>query len=203
MSGNNPSDPPGARFVNLSFESERLRFDPLAMDDFDLIVDQWTDPEVVRYVGGETYTVDKLTEEMPKYVRRCADGCIGLWRLTVKATGEKLGTAALLPLPVELDDTDWDLLVGDDIPDGDIEVGYILKRAAWGKGYATEACTRMLRFAFEETPLDDIVACTDPANTASQNVLRKSGLFDLGMIRAYQSGVPGFRITRDEWLKRH
>lgn len=185
--------------MKLTFETNRLRFDPLTIDDLDLAVAQWGDPEVIKYVADRTYSEAELIEEMPLFIRRCAGGCIGIWRLTEKATGEKIGTALLLPMPIELDDTDWDLVVGDDVPQGDIEVGYILKRSAWGKGYATEACKRMLRFAFEDTPLDIVVACTATDNTASQHVLTKCGMKPLGTIRAYQENIPGFRMTRDDW----
>ena len=186
--------------MNLIFESSRLRFQPLAESDLDLAIEQWTDPEVVKYVADRTYSPAELKTDMPKFIRRCGNGCIGVWRLTEKTSGDKIGTAALLPLPVDLDDTDWDLLLGKGVPDGDIEVGYILKRSAWGKGYATEACARMLRFAFEETPLDEVVACTDRENANSQRVLRKCGMTSIGAIRAYCDDLPGFRITRAEWL---
>lgn len=186
---------------HLIFETERLRFEPLSLDDLDLAIEQWTDPEVVRYVGDYTYSEAELAEEMPKFVRRCADGCIGVWRLTERATGDKIGTAILLPSPIELDDTDWDLVTGDKIPEGDIEVGYVLKRSAWGKGYATEACARMLRFAFEATPLAEVMATTDHENFASQSVLKKCGMVPVGLIRAYQGDFPGFRLTREEWRR--
>ncbi len=185
--------------MNLTFESERLTFRPLAEDDLDLAIAQWTDPEVVKYVAERTYSEAELARDMPLFIRRCGGGCIGIWCLTDKTTGEKIGTAILLPMPIELDDTDWDLLIGDDIPDGDIEVGYILKRSAWGKGYATEACMRMLRFAFEVSPLEEVVACTDPDNVASQRILTKCGMIPQGQIRAYQEDIPGFRMTRAEW----
>lgn len=185
--------------MNLTFESDRLRFEPLTEGDLDLAVEQWSDPEVIKYVADRTYSEEELRAELPLYVRRCGEGCIGIWRLTVRATGEKIGTAILLPMPVELDDTDWDLLLGEDIPEGDIEVGYILKRSAWGKGYATEACARMLQFAFEETPLSEVVACTDRENYASQRVLTKCGMKSVGMIRAYQDDLPGFLLSRADW----
>lgn len=186
--------------MNLTFESTRLRFQPLTVDDIDLVIQQWTDPEVVRYVADRIYTEEELRDEIPMYCRRCGEEGIGVWRLTEKASGEKIGTALLLPMPIELDDTDWNLLLGEGIPDGDIEVGYILKRSAWGKGFASEACARMLRFAFEETPLREVVACTDPENVASQHVLTKCGMKPLGTIRAYQDDILGFRLSREEWL---
>lgn len=63
------------------------------------------------------------------------------------------------------------------------------------------ACKRLLRFAFEDTPLDEVVAVTDPNNRASQHALRKSGLIDEGRRRAYATDGPGFRLTRRQWLK--
>lgn len=186
--------------MNLVFVSDRLIFTPLDDDDFDLGVEQWTDPEVVRYVASRTYTIEELREEMPIVKRRGAGGCIGIWALTVKDIGEKIGTALLLPMPVEDDDTDWDLVQGDDLPDADIEIGYVLKRAAWGQGYATGACKRLLQFAFEESPLQEVVACIDPGNAASRNVLLKSGLRETGLIRAYTEMIPGFKLTKAEWL---
>ena len=187
--------------MDLCFESERLAFRPLEMRDVDIIIEEWTDPEVCRYITTRPYTQAELREEMPIVIRRCAGGCIGIWVLTLKDSSEKIGTAILLPMPVDLDDTDWDLVQGDAIPEGDIEIGYILKRSAWGKGYATEACRRLLRFAFEESPLEEIVATIDPENAASRHVLEKSGLRQFGLIRAYSyDDIPGFRITRAEWL---
>jgi RimJ/RimL family protein N-acetyltransferase len=46
------------------------------------------------------------------------------------------------------DYVDYDLIVMGQMPDADIEVGYFLKPSAWGQGYATEVCKRILQFAF-------------------------------------------------------
>ncbi len=186
--------------MNLEFESDRLKLRPLSENDLDLSFALWLDPDVTKYVG-EVRTKNKLIEEHPIAMRRCCGGCIGIWALTTKQDNEKIGTAILLPMPVEEDDTNWDLVFGDEIPDCDIEIGYMLKKTAWGKGYATEACARLLRFAFEESPLTEIVATTDVENAASQYVLLKCGLRQEGMIRAYATHCPGFRITKKQWQK--
>lgn len=185
--------------MNLTFESERILFRPLTEDDLDIEIELWTDPDVARFITGKAATEDEVAAQMATVTRRGGGGCIGIWCLIDRSSHQKLGHAVLLPLPVEEEDTDWNLLNGDDIPDGDIEIGYVLKKAAWGKGYATEACKRLLQFAFEETQLDEIVATTDPDNTASQRVLEKSGLIYQGLVRAFASDVPGFKITRHQW----
>jgi RimJ/RimL family protein N-acetyltransferase len=138
---------------------------------------------------------------MHVWTRRGGNGCIGIWCVSDRDSGEKFGSAALLPMPVEGDDTDFDLVVPGQMPEGDVEVGYFLKRSAWGKGYATEACKRILRMAFEDSPLTEVVATFEKGNSASQNVLEKAGFVDRGVMRCYGEDGPNFRITRDEWVR--
>ena len=87
-----------------------------------------------------------------------------MWCICDRANGEALGIIELLPLPIDQDDTDWEQLIEDQLPDGEIEIGYFLRRPAWGKGFATEAAERLLRFAFEDTSLKEVVAVIDPEN---------------------------------------
>ncbi len=169
------------------------------MDDLDLAMDLLTNPEVMRYVAS-VCSKDEVLENLPKETRRCAGGCIGIWCLVEKVPKRKIGTTVLLPLPVEEDDTNWDLVTGEMVPDCEIEVGYLLKKSAWGRGFASEACRRMLQFAFEESPLTEVVAVTDPRNTASRRVLEKCGMHYEGMRRAYREDCPGYRLTRQQWL---
>jgi len=186
--------------AELVLETPRLTLRPLAgdADDLALSVRLFTDPEVVRFIC-DTFSEEELAEEMPVITRRGAGGRIGIWTVTRKDTGEKIGTSILLPLPVELDDTDWSLVVPERYPEAEIEVGYVLVPDAWGQGFATEACSRLLEFAFESTTLDEIKATTDPGNAASQHVLTKCGLRHDGVRRAYDCDCYGFSITRAEW----
>lgn len=184
--------------MNLDLETDRLLLRPLAESDLDVAIAILTDPEVMKYVG-KTCTRDEVIEELPTAIKRCAGGCIGIWCVIERSTEEKLGSVFILPLPIEEEDTNWDLVVGDELPDCEIEIGYILISSAWGKGYATEAAQRLLKFAFEETPLDNIVAAIDTENTASQSVLEKCGLVYEGTRLAYAVECPGFRITRQGW----
>ena len=186
--------------MQLELLTDRLLLRPLVHDDLDLALEMFTDPEVVRYVGAVPDTVDGIQAEMHNAVKRCGGGCIGIWCVIERETSEKIGTGVLLPMPIDEDDTNWDLVQGPDIPDCDIEVGYILKRSAWGKGYATEICTRLLTFAFEQTPLEYVVACIDDDNHNSRHVLIKCGLRSEGRRRAYGAQSLCFRITREQWV---
>ena len=86
------------------------------------------------------------------------------------------------------------------MPDNDIEIGFFLKRSAWGQGYATEISRRLLRFAFEESPLTEVVATFEPGNDASRSVLEKSGFVDHGVRWCYGEESPDYRIARSDWL---
>jgi len=187
--------------MSLLLETERLLLRPLEAFDVDIETEMGTDPDVMKFIDA-VQTEEEVAAEMPLYVRRCAMGCIGVWCVTDRATQEKYGSAILLPLPIDADDTEWDLVVGDEIPDREIEVGYMFKKSAWGRGYATETSSRLLQFAFEVTPLDEVVAVTDPEHVASQNVLKKCGLIEEGTRRAYAEPCSGFRISRQQWLER-
>ena len=113
-----------------------------------------------------------------------------------------LGTTALTPLPIDKDDPDWEQLIEGQLPDGEVEIGYFLKRGAWGNGYATEASERILRFVFEDSPLKEVVAVTDPGNQSSKQILEKIGFISTGIRRAYREDLSGFKITRKIWLGR-
>lgn len=56
------------------------------------------------------------------------------------------------------------------------EIGWILDRRSWGKGYATEAAQALIRFGFEELGCTSIFATCDDQNKASYRVMLKVGM---------------------------
>ncbi|WP_030804137.1 GNAT family N-acetyltransferase [Streptomyces sp. NRRL F-2799] len=62
-------------------------------------------------------------------------------------------------------------------------LGYILAEAMWGHGYATEAATALLRWAFDTLDLNRVQAETDTRNVASARVLEKIGFMREGTLR--------------------
>jgi ribosomal-protein-alanine N-acetyltransferase len=57
-----------------------------------------------------------------------------------------------------------------------VDVGWTLARAAWGHGYATEAATVALNYAFDTLELDEVVAHTTEKNDRSRAVMRRLGM---------------------------
>jgi RimJ/RimL family protein N-acetyltransferase len=186
--------------MKLELLSDRLILTPLELTDIDLAVELWTDPEVVRYIC-DVPTEAEVRREMPDSIKRGGNGGIGIWCIADRKTSEKLGSTYLLPMPTEDDDVDYGLIIMGQMPDADIEVGYFLKRSAWGQGYATEVCKRILQFAFQEASLDKVVASVDANNIASQNVLAKSGFVYFGQTLCWGKDSPIYKISRDEWIK--
>lgn len=82
----------------------------------------------------------------------------GLW--CVDLDGECLGFTGLTP--------PW-------FRDG-VEIGWRLRSAWWGHGYATEAALAALAFAFDEVGLDEVISFTAVTNLRSQRVMERIGL---------------------------
>lgn len=61
-----------------------------------------------------------------------------------------------------------------------IDIGWRLKRDAWGKGYATEGAKRCLEYAFNELEINKIISVCTVKNKKSENVMKKIGMTKKG-----------------------
>ncbi len=78
---------------------------------------------------------------------------------------------------------------------GETEVGYLLSRAYWGQGLATEAARASLRYGFERLKREVIIALVHPDNKASQRVIEKLAMTFLDKARYF--GLDLYRYTLD------
>jgi len=62
-------------------------------------------------------------------------------------------------------------------------MGYCLAEAAWGQGFATEAASALLQWAFNTLPLNRVQSEADTRNAASGRVLEKLGFLREGTLR--------------------
>ncbi len=131
-----------------------------------------TDPRVMRYIADGKPAVPAAVAAMLGRViayPRLYPG-LGFWHATRRDTGAFVGW--------------FSLKYAGRSPD--IEVGYRLVPAAWGRGYATEGATALVDYGFDDLDLDRIIGVTHPSNRASQRVLQKAGLADEGWGRYYE-----------------
>ena len=83
-----------------------------------------------------------------------------------------------------------------------LEVGWALRPAYWGKGYATEAGRRSIAYAFEEMGADEVFSVILPENERSQAVARRLGLtlVDERVLSSLPDSPHGiWRLGADEW----
>ena len=66
---------------------------------------------------------------------------------------------------------------------GETEVGYLLSRCVWGRGYATEAARAAVEYGFETAGLEAIIGLVHPDNAGSIRVLEHAGLRQTGRDR--------------------
>lgn len=76
------------------------------------------------------------------------------------------------------------------------EVGYLLDKPFWGKGYATEAVRASLEFGFSHFAFSQLIALVHPENTASRRVLEKCGLTHLETIHLWGIDLMRHQIKR-------
>jgi [ribosomal protein S5]-alanine N-acetyltransferase len=141
-----------------------------------------SDPEVVRFMDWGPNTV----EESRHHTNRASATAAVSPRLRFPYAVERLADARVIG-SVELTMTSLDHRRA--------EMGYVLARAAWGQGYATEAAAALVGYGFGPLGLHRIGATCDPDNVGSARVLEKIGMTCEGRLRAYY-------LIRGEWRDR-
>jgi RimJ/RimL family protein N-acetyltransferase len=79
------------------------------------------------------------------------------------------------------------------------EIGWMLVRGAWGRGYATEGATLALAQGFREFGLTRVISLTPPPNQRSLNVMRRLGMVPQGRTRWHGLDIAWSAIERPEW----
>lgn len=137
-----------------------------------------SDPRVMRYLGGAGLSAEQSAEAAARYDAHWEQYGFGLWAAMEKSSGHVLGFIGLShPL--------WNPELSDEI-----EVGWRLRRSAWGRGLATEGGAAALRAGFEHLGLEEIIAIVDPQNGASLAVTLKLGMSPRESRVHPQLGIP-------------
>jgi RimJ/RimL family protein N-acetyltransferase len=66
-----------------------------------------------------------------------------------------------------------------------VDLGYVLERASWGKGYMTEAVRFLVDWAVSQPSIYRVWATCDVTNLASAHVLEKVGMQREGVLRRW------------------
>jgi [ribosomal protein S5]-alanine N-acetyltransferase len=143
-----------------TFATSRLRAERLTADHFDAICAMDGDPAYMAQLGGPRGAA-ATRAYLDRNLKHWDEHGFGLWMLRDTA-GLVAGRCVLRHLDVEGVD--------------EVELGYGLHAAYWGRGLATEVARELLRLGRTELRRPTLVAVTRPTNLGSQRVLIKTGL---------------------------
>jgi ribosomal-protein-alanine N-acetyltransferase len=154
-------------------ETERLLLRPLSLEDVDALAPFFADADVMRYMGGKTLTRDETEASIARMVGWSEADGFGQLAVVRKDDGELLGRCGILIWETE----PWKPLSKAEA-DGEteIEIGYALGQAHWGRGYATEAATAVRDYAWTELGETRLIALIQHGNEASRRVAEKLGM---------------------------
>ncbi len=174
-------------FRNPTFESERLLMRPQSRDDAEALHEAYSDTELMTWWSSEPHSSLEQTREyltthnMPSEWRG--------WVMIERTSGAIVGTLAT-----------------HDHRPRNAEIGYLVLRRFWGRGYAREGVSRLIDLMWEEGNRR-VMADTDPDNAASNRLLKALGFTLEGRLRAEWDTHIGVRdsliwgLLRDEWRR--
>ena len=146
--------------------TDRLVLTPISLDDVDELRLLYGDPSVGRWTGPWTpATVEAWARAM---AARWADDGVGKWMAHDRADGTLVGRGGLTRTTLGAETV--------------LEVGWVVRDALSGRGYASEIGRAALRWAAAFFPELPVVAFTEVHNLASVAVMRRLGLRESGLI---------------------
>ena len=180
--------------MKVFLETPRLILREFTEDDADHLFALDGDAEVMRFIGPfalanpEAYREQIRTRFLPYYVRSPG---YGFWAAVEKTGGAFLGWFHLRSAL----DNRFAAEVG--YRPGEMELGYRLRKAAWGKGYATEGSLALVERAFADPATARVVASALIGNVASTRVMEKAGLRRVGEYRIPSYDQPAVKYALD------
>lgn len=142
-------------------ETERLTLREMERSDLPDLAEMLQDPEVM-YAYEHDFTDQEVQAWLDRQRSRYARDGFGLWAAVLRETGEMVGQAGLTKQPCQ----------GRQV----LEIGYLLKKRFWGRGYAREAAAACKRYAFEILGSDKVYSIIKADNLASIRVAESVGM---------------------------
>lgn len=144
-----------------SLAGEKVYFKALNMEDAQEVHTYASDPEVSIFIGWNLMkSLEETREHIKLMLNRESAGTHLYASIVLKSTHEIIGTAMIFNFDEEANKA---------------EIGYLIHRDHWGKGYGTEIVTLMTDFAFQSLHLHKLYAFVVDANIGSARILEKNG----------------------------
>ena len=176
-------------------ETERLILRRLTVNDSEVAFKNWCcNPNVARYTLWDAHkSVDTTINLYTAWEKLYEKEDTFRWIVELKDTHDLIGT-------IDVADSHY-------LSFGAVEIGYCYGEDFWGKGYATEALKRVIKYLFDEVGLDVIYADHMEKNPNSGKVMKKSGMTYEGIRRGrvidhdgIRNNLISYSITKEEYL---
>lgn len=175
------------------FKSERLGFRNWSEGDIEKLEVMNSDVDVMEHFP-KTLTKKENLELFEKLKLHFKDYGYTYFATEILATNEFIGFIGLAYQKYQSEFTPA------------VDIGWRLKKSAWGRGYATEGAKKCLEYAFDKHKLEEVIAVCTLSNSKSENVMKKIGMKKIGVFK--HPGLKDFpeyeacncyRIMKDEW----
>lgn len=172
--------------------TERLGLHRLRPADLEWLADLESDPDVMQHLGGpksRTQVEEILRVRILEYYD--AHPGLGIWKTVERSSNQPVGIHIL------------NHIQGESI----VQVGFVLFRSAWGRGYATEMGRALVGHAFRTLALARVAGITTLDNAGSQRALQKIGLRRNGErsfshpAYAFAGPMAWFEREREDWIQ--
>lgn len=139
-----------------------IKLRKISIDDYKDMYEYASDDEVTKTLSFNSHKNEEESKETIKkfFLTRSDNGTPAAHAIVDKSSGKMIGTCDVFKV-------NWENEV--------CEIGYVINRNYWGKGYMTLACRAVMNFAFEYLKLSKIEIGHYKDNIGSQRVIEKCG----------------------------
>lgn len=146
-------------------QTARLVLRAHELSDFDAYCALWGDPELVRFIGGNTFSREACWSRFLRHAGHWQHMGFGYFAIEERGSGRFVGEAGFHDMRRDITPS----------LEGTLEAGWVLTREVQGRGYATEATEALVAWADDAFPGRRMTAIIEPANTASIRIAERLG----------------------------
>lgn len=166
-------------------QTQRLILRAFTESDLDAYAEMCSEPEVMRYIGtGKTLSRGESWRSMAMRLGHWELRGYGMWAVQERFNGEMIGRIGC-----------WEPLCWTGF-----EIGWTLRQAYWGRGFATEGARAAMEYAFKQLQRSHIISLIRAENFASRRVAEKLGEKLLSTVEVLGSEALVYGISREDWL---
>lgn len=172
-----------------TLKTPQLTLRPLRLEDAPILHRINQVEGVLRYFPNPTPPpLERVERFISSQLAHWQQHGYGNWAVVPEGEAQMAGWAGLQYLPET----------------GETEVGYLLDRPFWGRGYATQAALAAVRDGFSRLGLNGITGLVHPDNLASRRVLEKCGMRFLELKEYFGVELCRYRVEKDAfWNMEH